>query len=414
MGTSGNPRRLIRETLETALPESDFDAFCLDFFPEVARQFSGSMCRNRRITMLIERHEPLQIAAFLRQAHPDVELPDVFELPAEPAPAELLTPRRLPSRRVSRERPVARPLNTRPVLPPQAAPLQRSEKLYSNLLPVERFSAKLFSAPTELSSRREIAHKMMDRQPFVPNDWLLHERRLWSFRDLSESPWSLACDAGGMETFDASEWSENDDPDVRRLFVQLMGRTLDEMLRPVIGYHREGQCYYFRPRRRDDGLEVPMHCTLEGGARKSRRTVVKLCPGDENHPERRVYQHTAFEGRFLKIEEQWYLAIHPTYLYTTDGKNIYLRQGAMLSGLKRKQRNMHVYYELRLWAEQLRSRSRDTLFKKQPIVFGEAIELRCPVGVDDEQWLQREPPESKEQLLLPGVSLSGEPHDLAS
>lgn len=60
-------RRLIDQVLRTS---SDLDAFCLDFFPETYRRFSGGMERTSRINILFESVDTEDVTKALRQHDP--------------------------------------------------------------------------------------------------------------------------------------------------------------------------------------------------------------------------------------------------------------------------------------------------------------------------------------------------------
>lgn len=59
-------RKEIREQLRQIFPiVTDFDAFCVDHFPDVKTRFSDSMDRVGRENLLLELHEPEEISKFL-------------------------------------------------------------------------------------------------------------------------------------------------------------------------------------------------------------------------------------------------------------------------------------------------------------------------------------------------------------
>ncbi len=98
-------RRLIREVLHRLLRTSaDFDAFVIDYFPDVYRRFSDGMDRTSRENLLLLHHEPAallkalrnsdyggeQLASILSELHADSEAPPPTSSAAsEPPPAAL-------------------------------------------------------------------------------------------------------------------------------------------------------------------------------------------------------------------------------------------------------------------------------------------------------------------------------------
>lgn len=70
-------RRLLAELLRSA---SDFDAFCLDYFPAVHRQFGNSMDRTQKENLLLQHADgPSAIVAALRAKFPQAQ---VWDAPA--------------------------------------------------------------------------------------------------------------------------------------------------------------------------------------------------------------------------------------------------------------------------------------------------------------------------------------------
>ena len=52
-------RSALRKLLDLILPiDADFDAFCLDHYIEIYRQFSGGMARTLKVNLLIEHADP--------------------------------------------------------------------------------------------------------------------------------------------------------------------------------------------------------------------------------------------------------------------------------------------------------------------------------------------------------------------
>lgn len=64
------PRNL-RNLLDALLrSDSDLNAFCLDYFPAIYRQFAGGMDRTSKYTLLLDRADASEILEYLREAYP--------------------------------------------------------------------------------------------------------------------------------------------------------------------------------------------------------------------------------------------------------------------------------------------------------------------------------------------------------
>lgn len=62
----------VRRLLNDALPdEREFDAFCLEAFPELYRRFTNGMDRHYRTSLLVERAGPEEVIRRLRRARPE-------------------------------------------------------------------------------------------------------------------------------------------------------------------------------------------------------------------------------------------------------------------------------------------------------------------------------------------------------
>ena len=73
------------------------------------------------------------------------------------------------------------------------------------------------------------------------------------------------------------------------------------------------------------------------------RHVVKAGGRKINGSGPAYYRHAAFAARFVEFRGQWYLAIEPTYHFTTDGYEEYpFKESERLAGIKRLETNQTV------------------------------------------------------------------------
>lgn len=71
MSDSSIKPRALRNLLDAVLrTDSDLNAFCLDYFPDVHRQFGGGMDRSAKYTLLLQTEEVSEILTHLRDAYP--------------------------------------------------------------------------------------------------------------------------------------------------------------------------------------------------------------------------------------------------------------------------------------------------------------------------------------------------------
>ncbi len=113
------------------------------------------------------------------------------------------------------------------------APAPKRERLVSNMLPVASVAPKLYLAETDYRGAKELWTAARAAGAQLPNEWILREKRILTFHDLTEEPWPRFCDRGSVEPFDTGEWSTSEDRQKQNDFVQLLGRCLTARLRPL-------------------------------------------------------------------------------------------------------------------------------------------------------------------------------------
>jgi hypothetical protein len=280
------------------------------------------------------------------------------------------------------------------------APMRRTETLHSNLLKLEHYPSRLFIADSDCRTARDVWALLRKTQGEVDGAWLLSDKKIISFHDLRDKPWSLVCDIGTAEGFTVAEWVKSYDLQGQRLFVQLLNQTLRAQLSPQVRYWPQEDCYAI--------TGMPHKLSYNSLKRLSKITVVSRFSSsavDGRHFER--FRHLAFRGQFKPLDGFWYLEITPTYRFTRDGSVLDRFHSERLKGIKRLEGNRAVLSSILFWADYLKPRT--TLFNEAPppLQFGELAQFECAVGISDRDWLAVDPEftrtslrESK-ALLLP-------------
>jgi hypothetical protein len=273
------------------------------------------------------------------------------------------------------------------------APPPKRERLYSNLLGVSRYAEKIFVAQTDLRLPIQMWDALRALNPQPLGEWVLTDKTLMSFHDLSEEPWRQVCDRGTVESFDSDEFAFSGDDGAVLTFTRLLNATLKEKLRPEhIRYDRDFRYYHFTPTR----LLTPREIHYRSLEKNTSRVVFGPYYHKKDTTKLRYYRHHAFEGQFRRFDEGWYLQITPTYRYTSDGKATYRWYEDELRGLKRLENNQAVLGQVVMWASIL-GRPPD-LFDKNPfLVFGELKAFDLDAGVFDEAWLPQEDAEAPDE-----------------
>ncbi len=280
------------------------------------------------------------------------------------------------------------------------APTRHHETLHSNLLPLESCPDLIFIACTDCRTPRDIWALLRASKREVDGGWVLWERKIFSFHDLSEEPWSAICEAGTVEGFATAEWSESTDNQRQRIFVQLLNQTLKAQLGSDVRYWPQEDCYAVFGQARK--------LSYQSLKRPSKITVVSRF--STTAADGRVFgwlRHLAFRGQFRFLEGQWYLEITPTYRFTHDGYGLDRFHEDRLKGIKRIEGNRAVLSSVLFWADYLRPKV--TLFggSDSKLQFGPLITFPSDVGIIDQVWLSddrefaQEAALNAKQLFLP-------------
>jgi hypothetical protein len=265
-------------------------------------------------------------------------------------------------------------------------PLPKKEKLFSNLLKAERFSDSLFLAETEFHSPKALWEKFREMNVEVGMEWILKEKRILSFHDLHDYPWSEICDQGTIEEFDTGEWAFSDDPDKEREFVWLLNRCLRQMLWPELRFHKTRKFFYVSSSENLSNIEW----SYQSLKVKAGRTVFRAYRNKKDRSKVSYYRHSAFFGKFYRFGDHWYLEITPHYLFTWNGRAESYYREDLLQTIKRLERNQAVLGQVAMWADKLKGTL--TLYSKPyPFLqFGNLETFEIGHGLDDRAWIPEE------------------------
>lgn len=282
------------------------------------------------------------------------------------------------------------------------APARKTEKLHSNLLRVEGFPERIFVADTECRWPKDVWTLLRKGGRDADAAWLLRDKRMLSFHDLGDEPWTAACDPGTVEGFSTSDWSESPDQDRQRVFVHLLNQTLRAQLSPAVRYWSREECFAL--------MGEAQKISYVSLRRKSRISAVsQFSKTDQNGRVFESRRHMAFRGQFRALDGQWFLEITPTYRFTRDGYEIHFLHETLLKGIKQFEGNRAVLSSVLFWADYLKPKSDLFAQEQPPIGFGELETLECPVGLDDKRWLSddpefgREAERQRDALALPDI-----------
>ena len=273
------------------------------------------------------------------------------------------------------------------------APLQETETLYTNLLKVTSFARNIYVAGTNYRREGEVWSEFNSIGATVGPEWILIDKKIFSFHKLDEPPFDAICDLGTSESFDTREWASSQDEDTKRQFVQLLNKCLSEKTRLLgLEFNKTHKHYHFRPTRELRIRKVSYQNLKKRDNREVFKQYVK-----KNDPSQRSYcRHSAFEGHFLRFGDEWYLEITPTYHFTSDGYSKHKFRAELLQGIKRLDRNRAVLGQLLMWADYL---SQSTLFSAEyPLLrFGQLATVDINASLPDGVWSKSEEKDTSEE-----------------
>jgi hypothetical protein len=267
--------------------------------------------------------------------------------------------------------------------------MRSNEALNSNLLKVS-FPARTHVAETP-SSYAEIREALVERYGNPPIDWVLHAKRIYSFRDISMPPFRDVIEEGSEDTIDTLQWIDSDGEVTRRLFVDLLNRTLSEMVREPLAFWRDRRYLFWKLGR---GKQTRAYSYRSFENQTSRKVVKSYKRDGDTKPS--YFRHDAFHPDFVRVGGEWYLAVQPTYHFTSDGYHEFRYASDRMSGIKRLETNQSVRGHIGMWTAFL-VRPPD-LLRKDPLVFTALPAFPLLFGVPDDLWREHEDDEEKTRM----------------
>jgi hypothetical protein len=124
---------------------------------------------------------------------------------------------------------------------------------------VSSFASRIFVADTEFRDPKLLWARLNSLGTGAGPEWLLTDKKLISFQNLTSFPFDKVCDLGTCEDFDTDEWATSTDRDRQWQFIRLLNMSLKALARRRrLRYDAKNEYFYFRgqsgkeERRRED------------------------------------------------------------------------------------------------------------------------------------------------------------------
>jgi len=270
--------------------------------------------------------------------------------------------------------------------------LKSGESGHLNLIEVV-LPEYIFVAASPFKTGREALFELLATEDRPPDDWVIRGGQFLSFRDPREEPLEQIIDAGSVEEMPCDEIAFPDDEADERNLIELLRRTLGAQIDGLLAYDKGRKAFYFPA----EPEVIERTYSYNSLKQKASSNVVKKY---ERDGKLKYVRHHAFEPRFWRMGDAWFLSVTPTFVFTWDGFKPDKFSAGRLAGKKQREFNAALLGQFVMWRSLLTdvgSQSETAeLFKHGPgreqILRFKIIEnLNLPRGVPDDLWRSSEP-----------------------
>lgn len=223
------------------------------------------------------------------------------------------------------------------------------------------------------------------------NGWILHERNVYTFRDLEDSkePFRNIVDKGAIESIRCSEYFTQSD-DAKNVFKHLLRNTLmDLAAKKEMEWFSESEVFRFA-----NNQEMPNQKRLKWkGKNEATKTVIfEMTNKKMGHVI--CYRSLAFKPSFEEIEGSWFLVVNPSWSFTNPyGYRTSRFESAYMAGIKRLENNSSVYNYFRFFGYHLNYQ--DLFTEDFPYMkINRPLELSFSPALDERTWKPAKFPET--------------------
>ena len=270
--------------------------------------------------------------------------------------------------------------------------LKTGENGHLNLLEVV-LPEDIYIAASPFKSGRQALRELLEHEERPPDDWIIRGGQFMSFRDPREGPLKNIVDVGAVDVIGTDEVAFPDDEADEYNFIDLLRRTLGAQLDGVLAFNRAQRAFYFPA--------VPETVERSYPYRSLKQvTSAAVVRKYEKNGKLKYVRHHAFEPRFWRIGDQWFLTVTPTFVFTWDGFRPDKFAAGRLAGKKQREYNSALVGQFAMWryllvgADEIGDSA--GLFEAEPeseriLTFRPLPPLTLSRGVPDELWRATEP-----------------------
>lgn len=159
---------------------------------------------------------------------------------------------------------------------------------------------------------------------------------LYTFKNIQNSKLYSLCAPGSETVYETNQFSATDISHERTV-VALLKRTLisDLRVKRIAFKYSEG-VFFFEKDEGEDNRSISY--VLEKSA--SRNVVTPMYVDEDGIPG--AYKHLSFWAFFIKSNNEWFMSIRPTWMFTKDGYQLSIHNSSQISDQKRLENNQHV------------------------------------------------------------------------
>lgn len=264
-------------------------------------------------------------------------------------------------------------------------PLGGGEDAIVNILPVS-LPDEVFVATTPHTPAVAVT-RLLEADEEARFDWAIKGGSFWSFSDPRRSSCRHIVDLDQVEAIETSHLAFHEDADERNNFAYLLQRTLGHQTRNDLAWNKERKFYYFRALAEKQSRIF----RYQSAKNKAEAEVVNAVKSKVDPNRIDFVRHHGFVPRFDSLYDQWFLAINPTYHFTTNGFLPHSYPQALLAGKKRLDKSASLRGQLIMWHRLLTQddpKDGDMFAQaSEPrIAFAEPPVVSLPTQVPEDAW----------------------------